>query len=338
MPDLPLFPEAASTLAHRVDGVYIAWVVISVFFALLIAVLVLLFFTRFRRSDERPVGRPMQASTVPLEVTWSVIPLIIALTMFTWGAKVFIDASRPPADAVDFYGIGKQWMWKFQHPGGVREINDLHIPVGQPIRMTLTSQDVIHSLYLPAFRVKADAVPGRYTTIWFEATKTGEYHLFCAEYCGSEHSKMGGTVHVMEPEAYEEWLATGYTGPTMLASGSELFEQLTCNTCHQVGDPAPGGMPARGPDLAGLYGTEVQLADGSTVVVDESYLRESILNPQAKIVAGWQPIMPTFRGQVTEEQLNELVSYLKNLGGTRTAGSHQAPGTPGDETKEGESR
>jgi len=314
MPDLPLFPESASSLSGEVDALYLTWVGISVFFSVLIALLILVFFVKYRQRD-RPVGRPLTISTLPVEITWSVIPLIITLVMFTWGAKVFFDLSTPPPDAVDFYAVGKQWMWKFQHPQGVREINDLHVPVGQPIRVTMTSQDVIHSLYLPAFRVKADVLPGRYTTVWFKPTKVGKYHLFCAEYCGTEHSKMGGTIHVMEQAEYDAWLASGGVGTTLQASGAALFEQLACHTCHRLGDaPAPEGLAPRAPSLEGVFGTRVALTTGREVEVDEDYIRESILNPRAKIVAGWQPIMPTYQGQVSEEQLNELVAYIKDLG------------------------
>jgi len=313
MPDLPLFPESASSLSAEVDALYLTWALISVFFATLIALAILFFFVKYRRRD-RPVGQPLTLSTLPVEITWSVIPLVITLVMFTWGAKVFFDLSTPPADAVDFYAVGKQWMWKFQHPQGVREINDLHVPVGQAIRVTMTSQDVIHSLYIPAFRVKADVLPGRYTTVWFKPTKAGEYHIFCAEYCGTEHSKMGGTIHVMEQAQYDAWLASGGVGPTLQASGASLFEKLACNTCHRLGDaPMPQGLAPRAPSLEKLYGTRVALSNGREVEADETYLRESILNPRAKVVAGWQPIMPTYQGQVSDEQLNELVAYIKGL-------------------------
>jgi cytochrome c oxidase subunit II len=216
---------------------------------------------------------------------------------------------------VVYYGVGKQWMWKFQHPTGQREINTLHVPVGQAIQMKLTSEDVIHSFFVPAFRVKQDALPGRYTSIWFRATKPGTYHLFCAEYCGGEHSKMIGSVIVLEPRDYEAWLAGGQGGQTVTLSGAELFQQLACQTCHGEKGSGAGmaGMAARAPRLAGLYNTEVTLADGRKVIADESYIRESILNPMAKVTAGWQPIMPTLQGQVTEEQLTQLIAYVRSL-------------------------
>lgn len=333
MPDLPLLPEAASSVAPEVDALYWAWIAIGVFFSLLIAGLIVTFFMKYRQRDPEAMGKPLTVSTLPLEITWSVIPLVIALGMFAWGAKVFFDLSQPPLDAIDFYAVGKQWMWKFQHPQGVREINDLHVPVGQPVRITMTSQDVIHSLYIPAFRVKADVIPGRYTTVWFKATKPGAYHIFCAEYCGTEHSKMGGTIYVLERPEYDTWLATGQVGPTMQASGEQLFERLACSTCHRLGEAATAGLAARAPSLEGLFGTRVTLTSGRTVVADEGYIRESILNPKAKIVEGWQPIMPTFQGQVSEEQLNELVVYiksLKSLGEQEPAGEAASPAAGGN--------
>ncbi len=311
-PDFPLFPDAASTVAREVDALFLAWVAISLFFSVLIAALIFVFFMKYRRRPWRRYGSSAEIKTLPVEIVWSVIPLVITLVMFVWGAKVFFDQSRPPADAIAYYGVGKQWMWKFQHPEGAREINDLHVPVGQPIRITLTSEDVIHSLFIPAFRVKSDVLPGRYTTVWFEATRPGAYHLFCTEYCGTEHSRMIGTVYVLEPEDYERWLATGQTGVPMRVSGAELFARLACNTCHREGE-ATADLPARGPTLAGLFGTRVTLVGGDTVVVDEGYVRRSILEPQAQVVAGWQPIMPTFKGQVTEEQIATLVDYIRSL-------------------------
>jgi cytochrome c oxidase subunit 2 len=311
IPDLPLFPEAASSLASEVDHLYLAWLGISLFFSLLIALLIVIFFMKFRQRNAQPVGEDLHISTLPLEIGWTVIPLLIVLGMFAWGTKVFFDLSRPPRDAVDYFASGKQWMWKFQHPEGVRETNDLHVPVGQAVRLTMTSQDVIHSFYVPAFRVKADVVPGRYSTVWFRPIKPGEYHLFCAEYCGTEHSRMRGTVHVMEPDDYEEWLTRGQQGSPVRVSGRQLFERLACDTCHRDGGST--GLPERAPQLAGLLGRRVELQGGRSVVADDSYIRESILDPQAKIVAGWQPIMPTYRGQMTEEEMFELLAYLRGL-------------------------
>jgi len=311
---LPLFPESASSIAPQVDALFYAWTAVSIFFTALIAVLILYFIVRYRRRHEDDVGQPERAP-IWLEIGWSAVPLVIALAMFAWGTQVFVKIYRPPSDAVVFYGVGKQWMWKFQHPTGQREINTLHVPVGQAIQMKLTSEDVIHSFFVPAFRIKQDALPGRYTSIWFRATKPGVYHLFCAEYCGGEHSRMIGSVVVLEPSEYEAWLTNGQGGQTMTLTGAELFQQLACQTCHGENGSGAGmaGMAARAPRLAGLYNTEVTLADGRKVLVDENYLRESILNPMAKVTAGWQPIMPTFQGQVTEEQLTQLIAYVRSL-------------------------
>ncbi|MEM7050635.1 MAG: cytochrome c oxidase subunit II [Acidobacteriota bacterium] len=318
--DFPLFPRAASTIARDVDALYFVWVGISLFFFFFIAALITTFFISFRRRAGHQYGSAGDLKTLPLELTWSGIPLVITLVMFGWGAQVFFEASRTPADADSYFAVGKQWMWKFQHPEGVREINDLHIPVGRPIKLTMTSEDVIHSFYVPAFRVKKDVVPGRYSTVWFEATEPGRYHLFCAEFCGTEHSVMIGSVYALTPEDYETWLATGDTGPPVQVSGAELFDQLSCSTCHQGADQIDDGIRlARGPHLEGVFGTERTLVSGSTVVADESYIRNSIINPQSQIVAGWQPIMPTFKGQVTEEQINALIDYIKSLEVPQTA-------------------
>ncbi len=306
--NLPLFPEQASTMAQRVDALYYFLLSVSGFFAVLIAVLVIVFAVRFRRRspDERPA--PIHGS-LGLELFWTLIPFSLAMIMFFWGASVYVSLRRPPADALSVFVVGKQWMWKLQHLEGRREINELHVPTGRAVKLTMTSEDVIHSFFVPAFRVKQDVIPGRYTTAWFEATKTGTYHLFCAEYCGTEHSGMIGHVTVMEPAEYQAWLSGGAGSGSMASKGASLFEQLGCITCHR------GTPDARGPQLAGLFGKPVQLQSGETVIADETYLRESILNPQAKIVAGFQPIMPTFKGLVSEEGIMQLIAYIKEQGG-----------------------
>lgn len=321
---LPLFPQNASTFAGQVDALFWTWVAISAFFSLLIAGAIFFFFIRYQRRHSGEIGHEDHGS-IGLEIIWSVIPLVIALAMFGWGTKVFFQQSLPPSDAVEYFGTGKQWMWKFQHPTGKREINNLHVPVGRPIKITLISEDVIHSFYVPAFRVKMDVLPGRYTTVWFEATKPGQYHLFCAEYCGTEHSLMGGSVYVMEQDDYEAWLAQepGVGGGGGATSGEQLFTALACDTCHHE------GSRSRGPHLAGVFGSEVRLAGGDTVTADEEYLRESILNPQAKVVEGYQPLMPTFQGQVGEDQLLQLIQYIKTLGPqASTASAPPAAGGP----------
>jgi cytochrome c oxidase subunit II len=252
------------------------------------------------------VGAPITGS-VPLELMWSIVPFGIAMVIFAWSANVYFDIYRPPDETLQIYAVGKRWMWKFQHIDGQREINELHVPVGRPVKVTVTSEDVIHDLYFPSFRVKTDVIPGRYMSLWFQATKAGEYHMFCAEYCGTNHSRMIGRVVVMEPAAYQSWLSGGAGEMSMSARGQKAFQDLACHTCHM--EDAGG----RGPSLRGLFGSQVKLADGTTVVADEAYLRESILNPQAKLVAGYQPLMPTFQGLVNEEALLGLIEYIKSL-------------------------
>ena len=328
--ELPLFPEAASHIAPQVDALFFAWSAISLFFTALIAVLILYFMVRYRRRGVDEVGLPERAPNW-LEIGWSIVPLVISLGMFVWGARVFYSMYRSPSNAVEYWTVGKQWMWKFQHPDGHREINSLHIPVGQPIKLNIQSEDVIHSFFVPAFRVKQDAVPGRQTSVFFQATKPGVYHLFCTEYCGGEHSKMIGSVIALEPEQYEAWLAGGPAGKSMVASGAELFQSLACNTCHRSEEGnRSGGVVARAPRLEGLYGNQVRLMDGRTLLADDEYIRESILNPAVKIVAGWQPIMPTYQGQVTEEQLAQLITYVRSLGGEGGQEAGGGSNTAGD--------
>jgi cytochrome c oxidase subunit 2 len=303
----PLFPEAASTMAPRVDALYFFLIGVTAFFSLLIAGLIVVYAVKFRRRSPDSVGARITGGLV-LEITWSVIPLGIVLTIFAWGASVFFAMARPPAETLNVYVVGKQWMWKFQHLNGYREINELHVPVGQAVKLIMTSEDVIHDVFVPAFRVKADVLPGRYTQLWFQATKAGRYHLFCAEYCGTRHSGMTGEVIVMEPAAYQQWLATGRAEGSLASVGGKLFQDLACHTCHR---PDTQG---RGPMLTGLFGRTVALQSGQTQVVDEAYLRESIVNPNQKITAGFQPVMPAYQGLVSEEGLLSLIEYVKALG------------------------
>ena len=307
----PLFPEQASTLASKVDSLYFFALAISAFFSVLIALSIFFLFIKFRRRRAGEVGSPIHGSLV-LEVAWSIIPFIIAMALFAWGAIVYFDIVTVPGNATEYFATGKQWMWKFQHPEGQREINVLHIPVGETIKLKMTSEDVIHSFYVPAFRVKQDVLPGRYTTIWFEATKPGTYHLFCAEYCGSEHSLMGGSVVVMEPDDYQAWLDDAGPVASPEELGAALFDQYICSTCHE--DDASG----RGPSLNGIYGKEVLLADGRKVLRDDEYIRESILRPATHIVNGYPQIMPTFQGQINEVGVLQLISYIKSLGDSET--------------------
>ncbi len=306
--DFPLFPERASTIAGGVDRLYFFLVAVGALFSIAIFITIFVFALRYRRRHEDQAAVPFHGSTT-LEIVWSVIPLLITMVMFGWGASLYFQNSRAPDGAIEIYVVAKQWMWKLQHPEGAREINELHVPVGRPVRLIMTSQDVIHSFYIPAFRIKNDVLPNRFTTAWFEATKTGRYHLFCAEYCGTQHSGMGGSVVVMEPAEYEQWLSGGPVGESLAVAGERLFRRLGCTNCHS---PETKGR-TRGPLLGGLFGKPVPLLDGRIVTADEAYLRESILNPRAKVVAGYAPEMPTFQGQVTEENLVELIAYIKSL-------------------------
>lgn len=314
--DFPLYPEQASTIAQPVDLLYFFLVAVSAFFALLISVLVVVFAAKYRKDRPGATSAHIEGST-KLEILWTVIPLGLTMVMFGWGAILFFDQARAPKDALEFTITGKQWMWKAQHPTGQREINDLHVPLGRPVRLTMTSEDVIHSYFIPAFRTKQDVVPGRYSRMWFEATKLGTYDLFCAEYCGTKHSQMIGKVTVLSQEDYERWLAGGVANETPVQAGERLFTALRCVTCHN------STSAARGPDLAGQFGKEVELANGAKVLFDEGYVRESILTPNAKIVQGFQPLMPTYQGQVKEEDILSLVAYLKTFGaaGQGAAGS-----------------
>ena len=302
----PLFPERASTIAPRVDALYFFLLAIAIFFGLLIAGLIVYYAVKYHRRSANAVGARIHGGMV-LEVTWSVVPLLITMVIFVWGASVYFAMARPPDETLNIYVVGKQWMWKFQHLDGQREINELHVPVGRPVKLITTSEDVIHDFFVPAFRVKADVLPGRYVTIWFQPTRPGRYHLFCAEYCGTRHSGMIGEVVVMEPNEYETWLSGGAAEGSLASAGAKLFQDLACNTCHRR------DAQGRGPVLEGLFGKSVTLQSGETVTVDEAYVRESILTPSAKITAGFQPIMPTFQGLVTEEQLLALIEYVKSL-------------------------
>ena len=309
-----LWPASAGDPAPGVDHLFLFLLGITVFFTLLVFVLVVVFALKFRRVPGR------QAVQVPtarwMEITWTLVPGAIVLVMFFWAAVQYVRMKQTPAGATRMYVVGKQWMWKVQHPTGKREINTIHVPVGQTIELTMTSEDTIHSFYLPAFREKQDVLPGRYTTLWFRAKTPGEYHLFCAEYCGTDHSKMGGKLVVMEPAAYQAWLAdVPADAQTPQLAGADLFVSKGCSACHGQ----------RGPTMAGLYGSTVKLEGGGEVTADEAYLRESIINPSTKVVAGWPPLMPTYQGQLSEEQLFSLVTYIESLKGGAAADSKGRP-------------
>lgn len=314
---VPLLPEAASSFAWQVDALYAYLILVSVVFTIPIVAAIFFFALRYREKEKYATPEEIHGSIV-LETTWSIIPFIVSMTIFLGGAYVYYNQYRLPEEAMDVYVVGKQWMWKLQHATGQREINELHVPVGRNVKLTMTTEDVLHDFSIPAFRTKADVVPGRYTYLWFNATKPGKYHLYCAEYCGLNHSGMGGWIYVMEQRDFDNWLAGNESGQTPVQQGRDLFEnKLGCASCHT------GGDNQRGAKLEGIFGKEIKLVGGQTVTVTDEYIRNSILNPSAQIVEGYQPIMPTFKGQVTEEQLVSLVAYIKSLSGV--TGTTAAP-------------
>jgi cytochrome c oxidase subunit 2 len=302
----PLFPDQASTMAAQVDSLFFFLVGVSVFFATLICIVIIVFAVKYRRRSENEQPPEIQ-SDMRLEILWTAVPLGLTLVMFVWGAKLYFAINDPPANSLEINVVAKQWMWKVQHPEGQLEIDELHIPLGRPVKLTMTSQDVIHDFFVPAFRVKKDVLPGRYTTVWFEATKPGEYHLFCSQYCGTQHSGMIGRIIVMPVTEYQAWLSGGATGVSLATAGERLFQRLGCNTCHLENGTG------RGPSLVGLFGKTVKLAGGNSVTADETYIRESIVNSQAKVVAGYQPIMPAFKGLISEDGILQILAYLKTL-------------------------
>ena len=333
---LPFQPDQASTIAKSVDHLYFFLSGLTLFFSTIIFLTIFYFTIKYRRrsEDERPAEIE---GSLKLEIAWTLIPALLTVVIFVWSSSLYFENSRPPRASTEIFVIGKQWMWQLQHPEGPREINELHVPVGVPVKLTMTSEDVIHDFYIPAFRVKKDVLPGRYTSIWFEATEVGAYHLFCAQFCGAEHAGMIGWVYVMAPTDYVRWLSGGgsgggpggapgggaATGGTMEEAGAKLFEKFACGTCH-----AADGS-GRGPSFRGLFGKPVRLASGQTVPADESFIRECILTPLKQPVAGYPPLMPTFQGQLNEEQILQLIAYIKSLG------SAAAPAPPSAAAKSG---
>ncbi len=307
MQGFPFQPEQASTIARSVDYLYFFITAVTLFFTGIIFATIFYFMIRYRRRspDEKP--KAIEGS-LPLEIMWTAIPTLIVALIFVWSSTLYFRNAEPPKGSMEIFVTGKQWMWKIEHPEGQREINELHVPLGRPVKLTMTSEDVIHDFFVPAFRVKKDVNPGRYTSLWFQPTKVGTFHLFCAQYCGAFHAGMIGSVIVMEPDEYERWLSGGVAGESMEAAGEKLFQANGCITCHL----ADGKGPA--PSLLGVYGQPVHLTDGQTVTADDAYVRESILLPRAKIVAGYTPIMPSYQGQLTEEQIGNLIAYIRLLG------------------------
>jgi cytochrome c oxidase subunit 2 len=308
--NFPLFPEQGSTNAARVDALFLFELAIVLFFTALICILIVTFAIRYRKGSKvNRAGAPHASRW--MEVVWIVGPLGISLVMFVWATEIFFHLYEPPPDAFEVAVVAKQWMWYLQHPEGRGEINELHVPQGRPVKLTMTSQDVIHSFFVPAFRVKQDVLPGRYTTLWFEPTQLGRHHLFCAEYCGTNHSEMTGWVHVMEPAEYERWLSEGGGGPSMAEEGEQLFVRHHCAGCHR------GSQIVNAPRLEGVYGHPVPIMDGKDVrfvTADDRYIRDSILMPKSQVVAGYEPVMPSFQGRISEPDLLKILAYIKSLG------------------------
>ncbi len=303
----PIFPEAASQVAEETDNLYWGLICMSALVVLLVLIPMAYFLFKYRHG--KTVDRtPLELPEMKIEVTWTIVPLLIMMCFYVWGAKHYFKIERPPPDAMEINVVGKQWMWKVQHPEGNREINELHVPLGRMVKLTMTSQDVIHSFFLPAFRIKQDVVPGRYTTEWFKPRELGTFHLFCSEYCGTQHSGMVGKIVVMDPAAYERWLVGGQPGSSLVEEGSKLFRELGCSGCHA------GSSVVRAPPLEGLFGKPVPLNSGEVVTADEGYIRDSILFPAKQIVGGYTNDMPSFQGRLSEEQLFQLLSYIKSLG------------------------
>jgi cytochrome c oxidase subunit 2 len=326
--DFPWLPEQASTIASQVDLLLVVLIALSGFFTAIVVALIIYFGIKYRRGSYADRSAAPTTS-LRLELGWIGGLLFLSLGTYIWATIIYFNMSRPPQNAQEIYVVGLQWMWKFQHPNGQQEINELHVPTGRPVRLIMASEDVIHSLYIPAFRLKYDVIPGRYTSLWFEASRTGEYHLFCAEYCGTQHSGMIGKVIVQEPRQYQEWLSGTQAGAPLAKSGEQVFQGLGCSGCHQP------DSSERAPSLVGIFGQPVPLKSGDTVIADENYLRESILFPMEKVVAGYEPIMPTYEGRVSEEQLLALVAYIKSLSAIQENLQPALQETPGMPTPTG---
>lgn len=308
--NFPFAPPSASNFAGQHDFVFYTLCALSLFFTVIVAAGVIFFSLYYKAGRKVDRSRPMYEN-LKLELTLTFIPMILGLIMFWFGARLFVDMRTPPKDAQEIYVIGKQWMWHVQHPNGVRENNTLHVPIGQPVKLTMISQDVIHAFYIPAFRVQMHVVPGRYTQLWFTATKVGQYHLFCGMYCGTQHSEMGGTVVAMEPRDYANWLANGgesMAAMTMEQAGERIYNKVGCNNCHA------DVSTVRAPSLVGIYNSERTFTDGTKAVANDEYLRESILRPWNHITAGYDQSMPAYDGQLTESDVLNILAYIKALG------------------------
>lgn len=303
-PGFHLLPASASAGAGRLDALALAMLLLTGVVGLAVLVLIVVFCVRYRAAAVVDRAHP-PAIDRPLEIGWTVAPLLLFFAVFAWAAFDYAKLYSPPADAMPVSVVAKQWMWKAEHAGGRREVGELHVPLGQPVQLLMTSQDVIHSFFVPAFRIKQDVLPGRYTSTWFTATVAGTYDLFCAEFCGTEHAVMRGRIVALAPADFARWLEAGPDQPGMAARGFALFRRFGCSGCHAA------GSTVHAPDLSGLLGRRVHLADGRTLTADANYVRDSILLPDKDVVAGYAAIMPSFAGQIGEEDLLAIIEYIK---------------------------
>jgi len=303
-----LFPISASTEALKVDTLFYILLALAGFITLLVFGLVLLFAIRYRRGSKASRADMPDLLSREMEIGWTLATLFLFLFVFWWAGSADLSALVPPKGAIDVHVLAKQWMWKVEHSNGAREINELHVPINQPVRLIMQSQDVIHSFFVPAFRMKQDVVPGRDNQTWFQATKLGTFHLLCAEYCGTDHSAMRGRIVVMRPEEYAAWLTRQPEGDDLAHQGAALFVSRGCSGCHA------GSSNVHAPKLAGIYGRSVQLSDGRTIVADEAYIRDSILQPKRDIVAGYEPIMPSYAGILDDGEVQSLIAYIRAQG------------------------
>jgi cytochrome c oxidase subunit 2 len=302
-----LWPPAASAMAGEIDEIFLAWCIVLVLLVTPVFVLMTVWSIKYRAG--RPADRThREARNITIEMSWMIVPFLVSLVFFFWAGSLYLQQQDPPPNAMVITALGRQWMWKFQHPNGQWEINDLHVPVGRPVRLNVESQDVIHSLYIPALRVQEEAIPGRKTLLWFKADRTGAYNLYCSEMCGTDHSLMAGTLYVMSAAAYQRWQRQESSPAGMIAEGRRVFDSYGCSGCHV------NSATVHAPSLVGIYDHRVPLQDGSTTLADDAYLRDSILQPKKRIAAGYKPVMPSFAGTLTDAEVEQVIAYIKSLG------------------------
>lgn len=305
-----LLPAQGSAYAGEIDNLFLFLILLSAFFFLLIAGLTGWFVWRYRRSRQK-APTSVVTSSLALELTWTLIPLAIVIGIFFWSFSQYVAASVAPGDAMEIQVTAKKWLWAFEYQNGTRTINEIHIPVGKPVKFVMSSEDVIHSFYVPSMRLKQDVLPNRYTELWFTPTQTGMHTLLCAEYCGRSHSDMLGKIWVDDDATYQKWLEEGDESTRTMPLkdlGKLIYESRGCSTCHSI-----DGSRGQGPSLKGVFGREINLVGAKPVVADANYIRESIMDPQAKIVLGYEPIMPTFRGLLREREMLALIEFIRSL-------------------------